>query len=85
MTLIRTGRTFRVMGFDIPEYRSEPDGPYSLVVIWNDGRETIQARGHSPMGVREAESTIARNPRVISRIELRDSGGLLETIWRKPS
>ncbi len=48
MPLIQTGRSFRIMGYDIPEYRSEPDGPYKLkpsgTVL---GIEHAHNRGHA--------------------------------------
>ena len=48
MPLIQPGRSFRIMGYDIPEYRSEPDGPYKLkpsgTVL---GIEHAHNRGHA--------------------------------------
>jgi hypothetical protein len=61
--------------------RVAPKGPYSLVIVWKHGVESVQANGHNPQLVRAAESQITRNSRVISRIELRDLTGPLETIW----
>lgn len=55
--------------------------PYSLQVLWQDGRRTTQLTGHDPMAIRRAENQIARDPRVIARIELWDLDGRLDTLW----
>jgi len=78
-----TGKVHRIMGFDIKEVQPIPAGPYRLVVRFTFGKETVQASGHNPCEVRAAERTVARNPKVIDRIELRDSCGCLETIWSR--
>jgi hypothetical protein len=55
--------------------------PYSLVAIHRDGRETVVMRGHNPTEVGEANTRVARNPKEIARIELRDLSGVLNTYW----
>lgn len=61
--------------------QNTPRPPYSLVIMWQDGRETVQSEGHSPSLVLEAESHIARNLKAIKRIEFRDLDGCLQTLW----
>jgi hypothetical protein len=54
--------------------------PYTIVVWWRDGRRTIAAASHNPMSL-AAVPMVARDPRVIQRIELHDLDGCLEAIW----
>lgn len=72
---------YRICGYDIPLV--DPSGPYRLVVVFTHGRELVQAQGYNPAAVRAAERGVARNPRVIERIELRDDEGPLETLWSR--
>jgi len=55
--------------------------PYELVIHWGHGIDQIYATGHSPDAVRAFEAHIARDARVIDKIPLQDSGGILETLW----
>lgn len=55
-------------------------GMCSLVCIWQDGREQIIESGRNWRTVLDAESRIARDKRVIKRIELRDPEGA-RPIW----
>jgi hypothetical protein len=54
--------------------------PYSIVVLWQDGRSEIVATSHNPLELANAPM-VSRNPRVINRIELHDLTGCLETVW----
>ena len=59
-----------------------PDkGPYRLLCHWQDGRVTVEAQGHNPVEVADAEFRIARNVSIIRRIELHDNIGCLESLW----
>jgi hypothetical protein len=63
--------------------------PYTIVVWWRDGRRTIAAASHNPMSLAASHNPmslaavpmVARDPRVIQRIELHDLDGCLEAIW----
>jgi hypothetical protein len=57
------------------------EGPYRLVAIMQAGHEIVVKRGHNPVEVREAASRVARNPKAVRRIELRDLEGSLDAIW----
>ena len=56
-------------------------GTYRLVAIFQHGPIKTIATSDDPAEARTAEHTVARNPEVIRRIELHDSGGPIETIW----
>jgi hypothetical protein len=58
--------------------------PYQLVFLHAQTKEWVLVKeSDSPTICREAESRIARNPKVVQRIELRDAFGTecLETLW----
>jgi hypothetical protein len=38
---------------------------------------------HNPQHARDAHNRVARNPKVIDRIELHDHEGSIETIWSR--
>jgi hypothetical protein len=54
--------------------------PYRIIIFWKDGRRTTAAESHAPTALAGAPM-VARNARVIRRIELHDLTGSLETIW----
>lgn len=56
-------------------------GPFELVVQFKWGVESIVSKGPNPTIVRSYEKQIARNPKVVAGIYMRDSNGPLETIW----
>ena len=58
----------------------QPVKPYRVMVTWHDGRKTCEAEDDDPRALAGAP-TVARNARVIARIELHDRSGCLETIW----
>lgn len=53
---------------------------YKLIVFWQDGRKTIEKETYNPVELHGAP-TISRNPQAISRIEIHDGFGCLETVW----
>ena len=71
-----------ICGFEVEVVDPKPV-PYKLVALFTFGKRLVIAAGHNPTVVREAESRVARNPKVIDRIVLEDLTGPLETIWSR--
>ena len=67
----------------LDDIHADMTGPYSLVAVMTAGHEITIARGHCPRSVRTAHNRVSRNPAAVSRIELRDLTGTLETVWAK--
>jgi len=75
---------YLICGYKIEIYDPpRPPCPYKLVIHWRHGVDQVYATGHSPVCVREFEQNIARNARVIDKITLQDSSGVLEAIWNR--
>lgn len=75
-------KPYNICGVDIE--RVNVPGPYVLLVKFTDGDRWKEIeRGHNPNVVYAAHNKVARNPRVIDRIEFHDGTGCLETIWSR--
>jgi hypothetical protein len=77
-------RKYMKDGFAVPEGEVKR-GPYELVAVCNFAEHTeelVIATGHNAVAVRESHTKVSRNADVISAIELRDSSGVLETLWK---
>ena len=62
--------------------KDELKRPHSCVVFWQDGRATRHGASHNPVDAEDyAFDHVARDPRVIRRIEVHDHEGCVETIW----
>lgn len=78
--MIRTGRTYSLMGFEVPQVKP---AAYWLLVKFVGGREHVQGASDNPTTARAFESQVTRNRKVIDRIELHDTDGCLDTIWSR--
>ena len=56
--------------------------PYRLIAVFQTGYDVLIEEGDDPVSVRAAHTKVSRNRKAVSRIELHDPSGCLETIWQ---
>lgn len=66
-------------GIKIERVRASPT--FKLIVYFTFGKILVQAQCYMPSHVRAAHDQVARNPKVIKRIEMHDHEGCIDTIW----